>query len=344
MTTDVNSALRVGSPLTYIVLTFALSIPFWIAGALTNINCCPGIPISAFGIICPVGAAAILVYRENGHAGVLALLKRSFDFKRVEGELWYVPSILLMPCIMVLSYVVMRLMGVPMPAPQFSFATTLILFVVFFIAAIGEELGWSGYAIDPLQERFGALGGALLLGAVWAVWHVIPLLSVQRSLVWLAWWSLGTVAIAGHHRVALQQHRRECLRRRPLPRHDQPYVAALSGQRFILRSARDGRDHRSGGRSRGHRMGATHVGSRARRPWVDRRDGSCSCDSSGGAAMRPFETLLALANLLIFFVVALPRLRVVVWTALYGADRAADSRCAGAGGGASAGRWFPHTR
>ena len=65
----------------------------------------------------------------------------------------------------------------------------------FFIAAIGEELGWSGYAIDPLQNRYGALGGALILGIVWAVWHFIPLLSVQRSLVWIAWWSLGTVAL-----------------------------------------------------------------------------------------------------------------------------------------------------
>jgi membrane protease YdiL (CAAX protease family) len=192
---NVKPTPRARSPLTYVALTFALSIPFWIAGALTNIQLLPAIPVSALGLVCVVGAAAILVCRENGRAGVVALLKRSFDFKRVRATIWYVPIILLMPCIMVLSYVFMRRMGVAMPAPQFSFATTLILFVVFFIAAIGEELGWSGYAIDPLQERFGALGGALLLGAVWAVWHVIPLLSVQRSLVWIAWWSLGTVAM-----------------------------------------------------------------------------------------------------------------------------------------------------
>jgi hypothetical protein len=88
----------------------------------------------------------------------------------------------------------MRLMGVAFPAPQFSLTTTLILFIVFFVAAVGEELGWSGYAIDPLQERYGALGGALLLGLVWAVWHFIPLLSAQRPLNWIIWWSLGTLA------------------------------------------------------------------------------------------------------------------------------------------------------
>lgn len=182
------------SPLTYFVLTFALSIPFWIAGALTNRQLLPAIPVSALGLLCMVGAAAILVYRENGWAGVAALLKRTFDFKRVRTKLWYLPTILLMPGIMVLSYVVMRAMGVVLPVPQVSLTTTLTLFVLFFIAAIGEELGWMGYAIDPLQDRYGALGGALLLGVVWSVWHFIPLLSVPRSPIWITWWSLGTVA------------------------------------------------------------------------------------------------------------------------------------------------------
>ena len=192
--TDLTSP-RNRSPKIYFLLTFALSIPFWIAGALTNFQLLPGIPISALGLVCMVGAASILVYRENGLAGVTELLKRSFDFKRVRSKIWYLPTILLMPFIMALSFVAQRLMGVPLPAPQFSNATPLILFAVLFVAAIGEELGWMGYAIDPLQDRFGALGGALLLGGVWAVWHFIPLLSVHRSLVWIAWWALGTVAM-----------------------------------------------------------------------------------------------------------------------------------------------------
>lgn len=182
------------SPLTYFALTIALSMPFWVAGAMTNFQLLPAIPVSALGFLCMVGAASILVYRENGLVGVAELLKRSFDVRRVSAKLWYVPTIILMPCIMVVSYVAMHLMGVPLPAPHFSFATTLALFVAFFVAALGEELGWSGYAIDPLQDRFGALCGALLLGLVWAAWHFIPLLSVQRSVVFIAWWSLGTVA------------------------------------------------------------------------------------------------------------------------------------------------------
>lgn len=182
-------------PLKFFLLVFVLSIPFWIAGAFTDFQILPGIPISALGLLCMMGAASILVYRENGFAGVIELLKRSFDFKRVKAKAWYWPTFLIMPAVMVLSFIAMRLMGTQIPAPQFSFATPFILFIVFFIAAIGEELGWSGYAIDPLQARFGALGGALVLGIVWAVWHFIPLLSVARSTQWIVWWLFGTLAL-----------------------------------------------------------------------------------------------------------------------------------------------------
>lgn len=191
---SVPYAPRNRSAATFFALTFGLSIPFWVAGTLTSIRLLPAIPVSALGLVCMVGAASILVYRENGLPSVVALLKRSLDFKRVKAKIWYLPALLLMPCVMASSYVVMRFIGVALPAPRCSLATTLILTGVFFVAAVGEELGWSGYAIDPLQERFGALGGALLLGIVWAVWHLIPLLSAGRTPLWIAWWSLGTVA------------------------------------------------------------------------------------------------------------------------------------------------------
>jgi hypothetical protein len=89
----------------------------------------------------------------------------------------------------------MRWTGVPVPAPQFDGLTTIVLFLVFFVAALGEELGWSGYAIDPMQARWGALTASIMLGLVWAALHYIPLLQVGRSAAWIAWWSLGTVAM-----------------------------------------------------------------------------------------------------------------------------------------------------
>ncbi len=143
---------------------------------------------------CPVTAALILVYRENKTAGVTELLKRSFDYKRIRAKVWYAPIVLLMPGVMVLSYGLMRLMGVTLPTPQFPVLAALAMFLAFFIAALGEELGWSGYVIDPMQDRWGALRAGILLGLVWAAWHIVPLVQAHRSPAWIAWWCLSTVA------------------------------------------------------------------------------------------------------------------------------------------------------
>ncbi|MBC7877895.1 MAG: CPBP family intramembrane metalloprotease [Anaerolineales bacterium] len=182
------------SPLKFFLLVFALSIPFWIVGAVIQIQLLPSIPISALMVAAPATAALILVYRENKSAGVKALLKRSFDFNRVKAKIWWVPIILLMPSVLILSYIVMYLMGAQLLKPQLDATTIIFLFALFFIAALGEELGWSGYAIDPLQDRFGALWASLIVGVGWVVWHLIPLLQVPQSLTFIAWWSLGTLA------------------------------------------------------------------------------------------------------------------------------------------------------
>jgi len=68
------------------------------------------------------------------------------------------------------------------------------MFVAFFIAALGEELGWTGYATEPLLRRWGTLTASLRLGVVWAAIHFIPLLQAHRSVAWIAWWCLGTIA------------------------------------------------------------------------------------------------------------------------------------------------------
>jgi membrane protease YdiL (CAAX protease family) len=88
----------------------------------------------------------------------------------------------------------MRVMGLPFPILQFPVLVAPVMFLAFFIAALGEELGWSGYVIDPMQERWNTLQASILLGLVWAMWHIIPLVQAHQSPAWIAWWCLGTVA------------------------------------------------------------------------------------------------------------------------------------------------------
>ena len=43
----------------------------------------------------------------------------------------------------------------------------------------GEESGWRGYLQEKLQGYFGKIGGVILLGILWWIWH-LPLWVVQE--------------------------------------------------------------------------------------------------------------------------------------------------------------------
>jgi uncharacterized protein len=109
------------SPLKFFLLVFIISAPFRLIGATAEqkLPLSFNLPVGAFVLVCPMIAALILVYRENSSDGVKQLLKRSFDFKRMKGKIWYVPIFFLMPCIIVLEYGLMKLMGVSIPNFQF---------------------------------------------------------------------------------------------------------------------------------------------------------------------------------------------------------------------------------
>lgn len=182
------------SPLAFFGLVFALSIPFWVIGAMTGIQLTPDLPISAFIWICPLLAALILTYRDGGRREAASLLRRSFDYGRIRDRRWSLPMLFLLPGVYTITYFSMRAADLPVPQAQFSLLAALGWGLGYFVAGQGEELGWSGYALDPLQARWSALGASLLLGGVWVAFHLVPLAQGGRAPEWIAWWSLATVA------------------------------------------------------------------------------------------------------------------------------------------------------
>jgi hypothetical protein len=73
---------------------------------------------------------------------------------------------------------------------------------MFFIFALFEEIGWMGYAFDPMEERWNALVASIILGIIWATWHIplyilsgqgpvriavqwISLIAIRTLIVWL---------------------------------------------------------------------------------------------------------------------------------------------------------------
>jgi membrane protease YdiL (CAAX protease family) len=45
------------------------------------------------------------------------------------------------------------------------------------IVGLFEEVGWRGFALPRLRRTYGALSSALVIGAVWAAWHLPELVS-----------------------------------------------------------------------------------------------------------------------------------------------------------------------
>jgi uncharacterized protein len=65
------------------------------------------------------------------------------------------------------------------------FATTG--FVRGVAISLGEEIGWRGFLNPILHDEFGFTRGALITGAIWAVWH-FPVLLFSNYDNATPWW------------------------------------------------------------------------------------------------------------------------------------------------------------
>lgn len=157
----VFSALAVGLSWAVWIATFSVTTPRSGLGYL-------GIALGAFG----PGAAGAVVTRLRGES-VRAWLATSFDWRRPLR--WYGLAIAV-PVVGTLgvAVVVFSLVGLPdssslgQLAPLFAF--NLVITTLF--TGGNEEFGWRGFALPHLQKRFSALTASVLIGGVWALWHV----------------------------------------------------------------------------------------------------------------------------------------------------------------------------
>jgi len=157
----VFSALAVGLSWAVWIATFSVTTPRSGLGYL-------GMALGAFG----PGAAGAVVTRLRGES-VRAWLATSFEWRRPLR--WYGLAIAV-PVVgtVGVAVIVFSLVGLPdssslgQLAPLFAF--NLVIATLF--TGGNEEFGWRGFALPNLQKRFSALTASLLIGGVWALWHV----------------------------------------------------------------------------------------------------------------------------------------------------------------------------
>ena len=180
--------------LTYLGLVLIISLPFWALMVFYPIQLLPGLPISALSVLAPTLGAAMLTYKNEDFSGVGHLFSRAFDFRRITNPAWYLPFIMINPLIAFLAYQYLRLTGISLPPVSLTWAV-LPMFLFFFIGALAEEIGWTGYMTEPLVYQWGIGKTGIFLGVVWALWHAFSLLQVSRSFAWIGGWALGTISL-----------------------------------------------------------------------------------------------------------------------------------------------------
>jgi membrane protease YdiL (CAAX protease family) len=133
-----------------------------------------GLLLAAGVLAGPALAAIIMAAVTEGRTGVRSLLGRLVLWR--VGVRWYLIALLGVPLIMLVGFLVYAMARPDLGAlggPAYAL-TYLVAFIVTMILGgpLFEEIGWRGFALPRLQRRFGPLTASLVLGVLWAFWHL----------------------------------------------------------------------------------------------------------------------------------------------------------------------------
>jgi len=156
--------------LCYFLLAFCLTWAFELLALLLWHPYHGMAPILLLG---PALSALLMTAVLEGKPGVGRLLRR-YVLWRV-GLRWYQVVLLGIPALILLSALTVpgAIATFRAPTPLFLLTSVLIYFIILTLGGpLGEELGWSGFALPRLQQGHGPLAGTLLLGSLWGLWHL----------------------------------------------------------------------------------------------------------------------------------------------------------------------------
>jgi len=162
--------------------TWAFLLPFALSRNMNGLGILPfKIPdiafIIAFVLATPAGpalASLTVTSMTSGKAGVGLLLRRCVQWRVGIG--WYLIAIF--GYIPIWGVYLSLFYGMNLPLALLTHWT--LLFTVFLpqavsiilTASFAEELGWRGFALPRLQQRYGPVLGTIILGTLHGLWHL----------------------------------------------------------------------------------------------------------------------------------------------------------------------------
>ncbi len=134
------------------------------------------LPLVAIPVSYVPAVLAVAINRAAGRQQERAAFRQRMTTFRV-GAPSYGTALVALPLVHVGGVALAKLAGGKFPAHP----TKLGLFPLFLITSVGEEIGWRGYALPKLQERFGPFTAAVVVGLGWAAFHWVALLANSES-------------------------------------------------------------------------------------------------------------------------------------------------------------------
>lgn len=176
-TTTVKKRTLLAFVVATLVFTWACHLPVALAerGMLTL--SLPAFALLFVGGYGPTIMAITFTARADGWVGVRALLGRALRWR--VAPIWY-GVVFGGPLLLHLTAMGLHVIlgGQPPHLGDLvqQLPRVLLMGVVMLpLGPLGEEFGWRGYLLLALQSHRGALTASVILGAIWAVWH-LPLI------------------------------------------------------------------------------------------------------------------------------------------------------------------------
>jgi len=122
----------------------------------------------------PSLTAIVMTAMREGGAGLRRLFRRVVRV-RIGGR-WYLAALAVVVAGTAGQVAAIRLLGGRFDPSQFvaQLGSAVPLIV---LGPLSEELGWRGYALERLQTKMNALTASVVIGVVWALWH-LPLFAM----------------------------------------------------------------------------------------------------------------------------------------------------------------------
>ncbi len=172
---------NVNFPARFFLVTFIVSWVLWTPLVLVSLKLIPvsdklltiiRFPLIMLGAFGPLAGALFALHQEKGKGSSRKYLQSFLDFNI--GWKAYIFPIIIFGGSTFIAWFFPELFGEKRSPMLLPSIWVYIPFLLFMIILDGgqEEFGWRGYALPILENKFGILFANLILGIIWAFWHI----------------------------------------------------------------------------------------------------------------------------------------------------------------------------